>query len=58
MLRTKRAPPLEEVLMATTLGGKGGRMIAVRSQVRGCTRDGDVQTYVTFLMEETNRRLP
>lgn len=44
---------LEEVLTATTLAGKGGRMIAARSQFRGRTRDGAVQAYVRFLMEET-----
>lgn len=48
---------LEEVLIATTLGGKGGRMITARSQFRGRTRDGDVQAYVRFLMEETDLRL-
>ena len=48
---------LEEVLTATALAGKGGRMIAARSQFRGRTRDGDVQAYVTFLMKETDLRL-
>ncbi len=48
---------LEEVLTATTLAGKGGRMIAARSQFRGRTRDGDVQAYVGFLMAETDLRL-
>ncbi|MGV0821196.1 integrase [Martelella sp. AMO21009] len=48
---------LEEVLTATALGGKGGRMIAARSQFRGRTRDGDVQAYVRFLMKETDLRL-
>lgn len=48
---------LEEVLTATALGGKGGRMIAARSQFRGRTRDGDAQAYVRFLMEETDLRL-
>ena len=48
---------LEEVLTATALGGKGGRMIAARSQFRGRTRGGDVQAYVRFLMEETDLRL-
>ena len=48
---------LEEVLTATALAGKGGRMIAARSQFRGRTRDGDVQAYVSFLMEETDLRL-
>lgn len=46
---------LEEVLTATALAG--GRMIAARSQFRGRTRDGDVQAYVGFLMEETDLRL-
>ena len=48
---------LEEVLTATALAGKGGRMIAARSPFRGRTRDGDVQAYVRFLMEETDLRL-
>jgi integrase len=48
---------LEEVLTATALAGKGGRMVAARSQFRGRTRDGDVQAYVGFLMEETDLRL-
>ena len=48
---------LEEVLTATALGGKGGRMIAARSQFRGRTRDGDAQAYVSFLMKETDLRL-
>ena len=48
---------LEEVMTATALAGKGGRMIAARSQFRGRTRDGDVQAYVRFLMEETDLRL-
>ncbi len=48
---------LEELLTAASLAGKGGRMIAARSQFRGRTRDGDVQTYVDFLMKETDLRL-
>ncbi len=48
---------LEELLTATALGGKSGRMIAARSQFRGRTRDGDVQAYVAFLMQETDLRL-
>lgn len=48
---------LEEVLTASALAGKGGRMIAARSQFRGRSRDGDVQAYVRFLMEETDLRL-
>jgi integrase len=48
---------LEELLTATALGGKGGRTIASRSQFRGRTRDGNLQTYVDFLMAETDLRL-
>ena len=48
---------LEEVLTATALAGKGGRMIAARSQFRGRSRGGDVQAYVRFLMEETDLSL-
>jgi integrase len=48
---------LEELLTATALAGKGGRMIAARSQFRGRTRDGDVQAYAGFLMAETDLRL-
>jgi integrase len=55
--RDETRTALEELLTATTLGGKGGRMIAARSQFRGRTRDGDVQAYVDFLMQETDLRL-
>lgn len=48
---------LEEVLTATELAGKGGRMIAERSRFRGRTRGSDVQAYVSFLMAETDLRL-
>lgn len=48
---------LEEMLTASALGGKAGRTIAARSRFRGCTRDGDVQAYVDFLMAETDLRL-
>ncbi|PHP18978.1 integrase [Sphingobium yanoikuyae] len=48
---------LEEMLTATALGGKAGRVIAARSRFRGCTRNGDVQAYVDFLMAETDLRL-
>jgi integrase len=48
---------LEEMLTASALGGKAGRTIAARSRFRGRTRDGDVQAYVDFLMEETDLRL-
>lgn len=48
---------LEELLTATALGGKSGRLIAGRSQFRGRTRGGDLQAYVNFLMAETDLRL-
>ncbi|WP_292537180.1 integrase [Mesorhizobium sp.] len=48
---------LEEMLTASALGGKAGRTIAARSRFRGCTRDGDLQAYVDFLMAETDLRL-
>ncbi|PZR74271.1 MAG: integrase, partial [Stutzerimonas stutzeri] len=48
---------LEEMLTATALGGKAGRVLAARSRFRGCTRNGDVQAYVDFLMAETDLRL-
>jgi integrase len=48
---------LEEMLTASSLGGKAGRTIAARSRFRGRTRDGDVQAYVDFLMAETDLRL-
>ncbi|NJO36670.1 MAG: integrase [Rhizobiales bacterium] len=48
---------LEELLTAPALGGRSGRMIARQSQFRGRTRDGDVQAYVDFLMNETDLRL-
>lgn len=48
---------LEELLTAASLGGKAGRTIAARSDFRGRTRDGSVQAYVEFLMQETDLRL-
>jgi hypothetical protein len=45
---------LEELLTATALGGKGGRIFAGRSQFRGRTRDGDLHSYVNVLMAETD----
>ena len=48
---------LEELLTATRLAGKGGRLIASRSQFRGRTLDGNVRAYVDFLMAETDLRL-
>jgi integrase len=48
---------LEELLTATALGGRAGRIVAGRSQFRGRTRDGNLQAYVNFLMAETDLRL-
>jgi len=48
---------LEELLTATKLSGKAGRMIAAGSRFRGRTRDGDVREYVEFILRETDMRL-
>jgi len=48
---------LEDLLTATRLAGKAGRMIAERSRFRGRTRDGDVREYVDFILRETDMRL-
>jgi integrase len=48
---------LEELLTATHLGGKAGRMLSARSRFRGRTRDGDLSSYVDFLIEESGMRL-
>ena len=48
---------LEELLTATHLAGKGGRLIASRSRFRGRTLNGDVRAYIDFLMAETDLRL-
>jgi integrase len=48
---------LEELLTATSLGGKSGRLIAARSRFRGRTHSGEIKAYVEFLMSETDLRL-
>lgn len=48
---------LEELLTATSLAGKSGRLIASRSQFRGRTHSGELKAYVEFLMSETDLRL-
>ena len=48
---------LEELLTASRLGGKAGRMMSSRSRFRGRTRDGELTAYVDFLIEESGMRL-
>jgi hypothetical protein len=48
---------LEELLTASQLAGRAGRMIAARSNFRGRTRDGDLSTYIDFLIDESGMRL-
>lgn len=48
---------LEELLTAANLGGRAGRMLSARSRFRGRTRDGDLASYVDFLIEESGMRL-
>lgn len=48
---------LEDLLTASHLGGKAGRMLSARSRFRGRTRDGDLAGYVDFLIEESGMRL-
>jgi integrase len=48
---------LEELLTASRLGGKAGRMLSSRSRFRGRTRDGELAAYVDFLIEESGMRL-
>ena len=48
---------LEELLTATHLAGRAGRLIAARSRFRGRTRDGDVREYVEFVLTESAMRL-
>jgi integrase len=47
---------LEELLTASQLAGRAGRMIAARSNFRGRTRDGDLSTYIDFLIDESGMR--
>ncbi|AUD00092.1 integrase (plasmid) [Bradyrhizobium sp. SK17] len=48
---------LEELLTASRLGGRAGRMLADRSQFRGRTMDGDLAAYIDFLIDESGMRL-
>ncbi|WP_299109921.1 integrase [uncultured Bradyrhizobium sp.] len=48
---------LEELLVAPRLGGKAGRELAARSPFRGRTHDGDLDTYISSLVAETDIRL-
>jgi hypothetical protein len=48
---------LEELLTASQLAGRAGRMIAARSRFRGRTRDGDLAAYIDFLIDESSMRL-
>lgn len=48
---------LEELLTASRLGGKAGRMLSSRSRFRGRTRDGELTAYVDFLIQESGMRL-
>lgn len=48
---------LEELLTASHLGGKAGRMLSARSRFRGRTHDGELAGYVDFLIEESGMRL-
>lgn len=48
---------LEELLTASRLGSRAGRMIAARSRFRGRTMDGDLAAYVDFLIDESGMRL-
>jgi integrase len=48
---------LEELLTASQLAGRAGRMIAARSNFRGRTRDGDLTSYIDFLIDESGMRL-
>ncbi|WP_287181354.1 integrase [Mesorhizobium sp.] len=48
---------LEELLTASRLGGKAGRLLSSRSRFRGRTRDGELAAYVDFLVEDSGMRL-
>ena len=48
---------LEELLTASHLGGKAGRLLSSRSRFRGRTRDGELAAYVDFLIEDSGMRL-
>ena len=48
---------LEELLTASRLGGKAGRLLSSRSRFRGRTRDGELAAHVDFLIEDSGMRL-
>jgi hypothetical protein len=48
---------LEDLLTASQLAGRAGRMITARSNFRGRTRDGDLSAYIDFLLDESDMRL-
>jgi integrase len=48
---------LEELLTATRLAGRAGRLIAARSRFRGRTRGGDIREYIEFVLSESAMRL-
>jgi integrase len=48
---------LEEMMTATQLGGRAGRMLSARSGFRGRTMDGDLAAYIDFLIDESDMRL-
>jgi uncharacterized glyoxalase superfamily metalloenzyme YdcJ len=47
----------DELLTASRLGGKAGRLLSSRSRFRGRTRDGELAAYVDFLIEDSGMRL-
>lgn len=48
---------LEDLLLAPGAAGKAGIMLSERSPFRGRTRTGDVDTYITQVLAETDMRL-
>lgn len=48
---------LEELLTASQLGGRAGRMIAARSRFRGRTMEEDFRAYIDFIIAESGMRL-
>lgn len=48
---------LEDLLLAPRVAGKAGIMLSERSPFRGRTRSGDIDTYITEILTETDMRL-
>lgn len=48
---------LEDLLLAPQVAGKAGVMLSERSPFRGRIRSGDVDTYITQILAETDMRL-